>query len=96
MQLPRRNPDPKNSAVLVDANLFVFYSQLHEVTGPRCTALIKRIELKDSPPPGWWGHQESIFSLSSNHQSERRSARGDVARRLHRLSHTSRRNHFPR
>jgi len=36
-----------NSAVFVDANIFVFYFQPHVVLGPSCTALIKRIELRE-------------------------------------------------
>lgn len=38
---------PMNSAVFVDANIFVFYFQPHAVLGPHCTTLIKRIELKE-------------------------------------------------
>jgi predicted nucleic acid-binding protein len=38
---------PMNSAVFVDANIFVFYFQPHAVIGPSCTALINRIGLKE-------------------------------------------------
>ena len=38
---------PMNSAVFVDANIFVFYFQPHAVFGPSCTALVKRIELTE-------------------------------------------------
>lgn len=38
---------PKNSDVFVDAKVFVFYFQQHAVVGPSCTALIKRIELRE-------------------------------------------------
>jgi hypothetical protein len=38
---------PINSAVFVDANIFVFYFQPHAVLGPPCTTLIKRTELKE-------------------------------------------------
>jgi len=38
---------PINSAIFVDANIFVYYFQPHAVLGPICTALIKQIELNE-------------------------------------------------
>ena len=36
-----------NSSVFVDANTLVYHFQPHPILGPLCTALLKRIELKE-------------------------------------------------
>ena len=38
---------PPNATVFVDANTQVYHFQPHPVLGPPCTALVKRIELKE-------------------------------------------------
>lgn len=38
---------PANASVFVDANTLIYHFQPHPVLGPPCTALMKRIELKE-------------------------------------------------